>query len=311
VLLADDHPQVLTTVSAILADEFDIVGVATDGRQALDRALQIAPEAIVLDVTMPGLDGFQTCRALREAGLRAPVVFMSMHSGDDYVTEGFRSGGRGYVLKSRAQRDLPAALDQALLGRVFVPSLTSLFGLTNGSGHATQIHGGTASFLDGVATFIDFALRRGDASCVIATKPIREGLGDRLRARGWDVSADSGHKRYLVVDATDALNRFMRSGLPDADRLSEIAVELDQYRLAVAEGATPRLTIFGNMAEVLLADGNAKAAIALERLWSTQTQSLPFFTLCGYGTSCFREHVPDLWSDVRNEHWALSHAGDA
>ena len=81
---------------------------------------------IVLDINMPGLDGFQTKRALEQAGSRAPVVFLSALDADDYVSEAFRCGGRGYVLKAHLARDLASALDQVLLGRMFVPSLTSL-----------------------------------------------------------------------------------------------------------------------------------------------------------------------------------------
>ena len=173
-----------------------------------------------------------------------------------------------------------------------------------------QLHGDVESFLDGLAAFFDLALRRGDATCVIATERVREGLGDRLRARGWDVGGGSGHKRYLVIDAADALNRFMRNGLPEGSRLAEIAAELDQYRQAVAEGASSRLTVFGNMVELLSAEGNGKAVIALESLWNNLTRSLPFFTLCGYATSCFHDGVPDLWSGACAEHWALSHASD-
>lgn len=309
VFLVDDDRQVLTVVSAMLAADFDVVGVATEGTQALDIARLVDPDIIVLDIDMPGLDGFQTLRALEQGGLRSTrVVFLSSHDEDEIVTEAFRCGARGYVLKPRAARDLPSALDQALLGRLFVPSLTSLFRLAKNGGHAVQLHAGVESFIDGLAALFDLALRRGDATCVIATERVREGLGDRLRSRGWNVGGSSGHKRYLVIDAADALNRFMRNGLPDAERLAEIAAELEQYRLAVAERATSRLTLFGNMVVLLSANGNAEAVIALESLWNTLTRSLPFLTLCGYPTSCFHDGVPSLWSGACAEHWALSHA---
>ena len=230
-----------------------------------------------------------------------------MYDADVYVSEAFRCGGRGFVLKSQIERDLASALDQALVGRLFVPSLTSLYRLAEGGGHAMQVYGDDESFLDGLATLFDLALRLGDATCVIAPERIRESLGDRLRARGWDVGGSSGHKRYLAVDAAEALNRFMRNGLPDETRLAEIAAELEAYRRAVAERATSRLTIFGNMSMLLSAAGNAKAATALENCWDTLTRGLPFLTICGYSTSCFHGGVPNLLSRMRTEHWALNH----
>lgn len=311
VLLVDDHRRVLDSVSAMLADDFDVVGVATDGRQAVETAQRVDPDVIVLDVDMPGLDGFHTLRALEQAGLsNTPAVFLSLHETDDIIDAAFRCGGRGYVVKSRVGRDLASALDQALSGGVFVPSLTSLFRLADGGVHAMQLHRGLESLLDGVASFFDLALRRGDATCVVASEPVRKGLSVRLRARGWHVDGTSGHKRILVTDAADTLSRFMRNGLPDRDRLAEIAAELDQYRVAVAEGPTSRLTIFGNMVMALTADGNAPAAVALESQWNTLTHGLPFITLCGYATSCFHDGVPTLRSEACAEHSVLSHAND-
>jgi CheY-like chemotaxis protein len=295
----------------MLSDHFDVVGVATDGAQAVDMVPRVQPAAIVLDVDMPGLSGFDTLREFARARLpKTPVVFLSMHDADEIVAEAFRCGGLGYVVKSRVRRDLASALDQALLGRLFVPSLTALIDLAGDGGHAMQVHHGMESFLDGVAAYFDFALRRGDATCMIATERVRKGLGDRLRSLGWNVGGVSGEQRCLVIDAAAALARFMRNGLPDRERLAEIAAELDQYRLASGEGTTPRLTIFGNMVTALSADGNADAVVALESLWNSLTRGLPFVTLCGYEASCFHDGVPHLWPSVCAEHWALSHASD-
>jgi CheY-like chemotaxis protein len=310
VLLVDDHRHILDAVAASLAEDFDVAAVATDGLEALETASRVNPDVIVLDVSMPGIDGFQTFRALENAGSQTPVVFLSMYDADVYVSEAFLCGGKGFVLKSNIERDLSSALAQALLGRLFVPSLTSLYRLADGGGHAMQVHGDVESLPDGLAGFFDLALRLGDATCVISTAQVREGLTDRLRTRGWNVGGSAGHERYLAVDAADALNRFMRNGLPDARILAEIAAELDRYRLAVAERPTSRLTIFGNMAASLVEGGNTKAAIALEKLWSTVTSGLPFLTICGYSTSCFDGGAPDFVATARTEHWALSHAGE-
>jgi CheY-like chemotaxis protein len=311
VLLVDDHRPVLDTVARILAAGFEVVGTATDGYQAVEAARRTVPDVIVLDVEMPGLDGFQTLRALEDGGLAAtPVVFLSTHAANDIIAEAFGCGGRGYVLKARLGRDLPGAIGQVLAGRRFVPSLTSLFDLADGSVHALQLHRGTESSLDALAAFFDAALRHGDATCVIATEPVRQGLGQRLRARGWQVAGPRAHERYQVVDAGDALRRFMRDGLPDAGVLAEIAAELDEYRRAVTTGPRSRLTIFGNMAAQLSAEGNPAATIALESLWNMLTHDRPFLTLCGYAASCFPAGAPNVWEDACAEHWAVSHASD-
>lgn len=307
VLLVDDHRHVLEAVAASLAREFDVAAVATDGMQALETAFRVNPDVIVLDVSMPGIDGFQTFRALENAGSRTPVVFLSMYDADVYVSEGFRCGGRGFVLKSQIERDLASALDQALDGRLFAPSLTSLYRLAEGGGHAMQVHGDDESFLDGLATLFDLALRLGDATCVVAPKPVRQRLGDRLQARGWNVGGSSGHTRYVAVDATEALSRVMRNGLPDEALVAEVVAEMEEYRRAAAERATSRLTVFGNMSMLLTEEGNTKAATALENCWDRLTRDLPFLTVCGYSTSCFHGGASDLLSRIRTAHWAMNH----
>ena len=295
----------------MLSDDFEVAGVATDGRQAVAIAQKVQPDVVVLDVEMPGLDGFQTLRAMKQSGFATPpAVFLSMHHSEAIVSEAFRSGARGYVLKTRVARDLVNALDQALDGRVFVPSLNSLLQLAKHGGHAIQIHNNVEASVDDIGAFFASALQRGDATCVIATPEFRERLADRLGVLGWDVARSSGHKRYRAIDAAEAIDRVMRNGLPDRDRVAGIAIELEQYRLDVSDDKTSRVVIFGIMAGLLSANGNVPAAIALERLWNEVTRGLPFLTVCGYGSSCFHDAAPDFWSDVCTEHWALSHAKD-
>jgi len=228
--------------------------------------------------------------------------------GEAHVAEAFRCGGQGYVVKTRAARDLPTALRQAHRGLRFAPSLASMCELSGAHGHVMQVHAELSRFLDELAAVLDLALRRGDATCVISTADIRDSVGARLRARGWDVGGAEGERRYLPVDAAEALSRFMRNGLPDAGLLAPIAAEIDDYRRSV--GAT-RLTIFGNISEQLIAGGNFSGALAVERLWHTLTRHLPFCTVCGYDESSFDDTGVDFRPRVCAEHDIVSHAAGA
>ena len=308
VLIVDDHAQVVHQVAALLADDFDVAGTATDGEQALHAAHRVAPDLIVLDINMPGMNGFQTMRALEERGSRVPVVFLSTLDEEEAVSEAFRCGALGYVVKSRAARDLPHALEHARRGRVFAPSLSALFHLANGRGpaHAMPVYGDVETFLDGLTTVFEMALQRGDATCVIGTRYIRTGLERRLQGRGWN-AGPAARERYLSIDVDAALERFMHDGLPDAKILADIAAELDDYRRSVNAG---RLTVFGNLAPTLCARGNGDAAMALETHWESLTHALPFFTICGYATACFHGGRQDLWSAACEQHWAVSHTAD-
>ena len=94
VLVADDNPRVLEMVVELLEADFEIVAAASDGRQALDLSLRLDPDIIVLDVSMPELDGFQILRELRGIGSRAKVVLLTLHQSDEFVTHAIRSGAR-------------------------------------------------------------------------------------------------------------------------------------------------------------------------------------------------------------------------
>jgi DNA-binding NarL/FixJ family response regulator len=310
VLLVDDHPGILAQVSALLAGDFDVVGTATDGHQALAVAGQLDPDAIVLDINMPGCDGFQTMRALKQAQSRAAVVFLSMLDDEEPVCEAVRLGARAYVVKPYMMKRLASALDQALLGRLFLPSLTSWLEGEFESRHAVHLFGSEASFADTLASVFHAALRRGDAACLTANERLRQSVRERLRARGWDIGRSSGPNRYREVDAADALNSFMRDGLPDADRISVMVQELDDFRRAFTDGGQSRLVIGGCLAGALSAEGNVAGALALERIWNDLTHDRPFLTVCGYASSCFHDAHPELWTDISAEHGIVSHAND-
>jgi hypothetical protein len=113
-----------------------------------------------------------------------------------------------------------------------------------------------------------------------------------------------------VVDANEALNRFMRDSHPDLDRLAEIIEALDVFRRAEADNEGSRLTVFGNMAAPLLAGGNTAATVAIEKQWDRLTKDLPAFTLCAYATSHLHDSSDERWSSVCAEHWAVSHASN-
>lgn len=311
VLLADDDARVLEAVSEMLADSFDIVGVASDGERALELVARVDPDLVVLDVTMPRRDGFRTARALKRTASRARVVFLTLHDEEEFVAKGFECGADGYVVKTRARCDLAGAADHVLDGRQFVPSLQSVFRLAgSGGGHAMQVHGDDRAFLDGLAVLFDVALQRGDATCLIATEPVRAGLDERLRTRGWNVDGSSRHARYRTIDVDDAHTQFTRDGLPDPVRIAEAVEDLDHYREATAEGAAPRLMVFGMLAGILARSGHAKAAIALEHAWSELTHVRPILTVCGYSAECFDDHAGSEWfPHVCAEHGAVSHAG--
>ncbi len=120
VLLADDHEAMLERVAGLLRTECDVVGTVTDGQQALEAARELKPDVLVLDISMPVMNGIETAHRLQEAGNPARIVFLTVHDDADFAQEAMAAGALGYVIKRRMASDLVAAVKDAHAGRPFL-----------------------------------------------------------------------------------------------------------------------------------------------------------------------------------------------
>jgi DNA-binding NarL/FixJ family response regulator len=120
VLLVDDHTLLRQGLRAILEREADIrvIGEACDGRDALRKATALKPDVVVLDISMPRVNGVEATRHIRADLPATRVVALSMHDGEDYVESILRAGATGYVLKDAPARDLVAAIRAARAGGI-------------------------------------------------------------------------------------------------------------------------------------------------------------------------------------------------
>ena len=125
VLLADDHTMFAQGLETLLEDEFDLVGSVRDGKALLEAAKELDPDVIVVDISMPILNGFDAVRKLKERGVKAKVIFLTMHADAKLVAEAFRCGGSGYVLKQSAGEELISAIKGVLAGHKFMTPLVS------------------------------------------------------------------------------------------------------------------------------------------------------------------------------------------
>ncbi len=114
VLLADDHAEIMAQTRIVLTGEFEIVGSVANGVDLINAAVQLDPDVIVLDITMPGLDGIEAARRLKRSGCRAKLVFLTVHDDPDYVRAALQAGGAAYVIKARLATDLVTAIHEAL-----------------------------------------------------------------------------------------------------------------------------------------------------------------------------------------------------
>lgn len=122
ILLADDHAVVRNGFRMILnaTDDLEVVGEAANGREAVDLALALQPDIIVMDVTMPELNGIEATRRICEAAPRTRILALSMHKDGVYVREILRAGAKGYLLKDSGEDDLLTALRAVARGEGFL-----------------------------------------------------------------------------------------------------------------------------------------------------------------------------------------------
>ncbi|MFN8512762.1 MAG: response regulator transcription factor [Thermomicrobiales bacterium] len=129
VLLADDHGILRAGLRALLGNEPDIevVGEAADGEEAVAQTAALDPDVVVLDIAMPHLDGLEATRRIRDRGLRAKILILTVHAEERYLLPVLRAGGAGYVLKSGADTDLLDAIRTVARGDAFLyPGATRL-----------------------------------------------------------------------------------------------------------------------------------------------------------------------------------------
>jgi DNA-binding NarL/FixJ family response regulator len=122
-LLADDHTVLLEGLRMMLEPEFELAGVAEDGQALLAAAASLKPDLILLDISMPMLNGIDAARQLRKTIPAARLVFLTMHSDPDYVREALRAGASGYLLKRSAASELLTAIREVMKGRNYVSPL--------------------------------------------------------------------------------------------------------------------------------------------------------------------------------------------
>jgi DNA-binding NarL/FixJ family response regulator len=119
VLLADDHLRILESAEALLGAGYRIVATVRDGLTALTTAKELDPDLILLDIEMPEMDGIRAAQEMRRSGLKARILFLTVHDEMEYIAAA-RMCGDGYVLKSRMGSDLRHAVEEAFSGRFFV-----------------------------------------------------------------------------------------------------------------------------------------------------------------------------------------------
>lgn len=138
VLLADDHPLMLEALRKLLAPDFEIVGAVTEASLLLEAARRLRPDLAVIDISMPGMDGFEATRLLAAIAPGARALILSFHSEPSWVRAAFEAGAWGYVCKASAAEEIGLALRELSRGRFYVSPIVARGLVSNTVPGATQ-----------------------------------------------------------------------------------------------------------------------------------------------------------------------------
>jgi CheY-like chemotaxis protein len=272
-----------------------IVVEADDGLKALEKAQELQPDLVILDVGLPELNGIKVARRILTSAPATKILFLSGQQSPDIVEEALRTGAPGYVIKPNAGRELVAALRAVLKGKRFVSANLSGVDIPDSEderaaphtlqlpfNHEVGFYPDETGLLDDLALFVRTALDAENAAIVLATESHRRGLHQRLQASGVNIDAMMRQGRYVSLDAGEALSSFMVRGVLDPVRSAEAFRDLILTAAKAAKRERPRVAIFGECVHLLWSRGNVEAAIQFETIGNRLTRSYDVDILCGY-----------------------------
>jgi len=305
-----------------------IIDEASDGVEGVEKARVLKPDLILLDVGLPILNGIEAARQIRELSPSSKILFVSEDRSPSVAEEALRVGAAGYVVKSDAARQLLPAVEAVLEGKPFVSSsLAAHFrndpeyvalptrgkvvdfvpSGTEAAAHRHQVgfYYDDQSLLDDATQFIGSALKKGNAAIAVVATPHRDSLFARLQAYGVDIGAAVEQGRYIVLDAASTALPFMHNGMPDPTRFVELFGQLVLSAASATKGAHPRVAIFGEALGILCAEGNAEAAIEVERLVNQLVKTYAIDLLCAYLLAAEHQIDSSIFERIRAAHSAV------
>jgi CheY-like chemotaxis protein len=261
ILVADDHADARQRIADLLGSEFDVVATVADGQAAVDAATHLQPDVVVLDISMPVLNGFEAASRIGLLPAAPRIVFATTYDHADFSAAALERGGSALVLKQNMLAELVPAVRGAL------------------KFHAVCFYEDAASLSRTVAGFVEEGVAAGQPAVVIATAPHRAIIFEQLIATGIDADRRMTQGELVMLDADELLTRFMVDDMPDMRRFENTVSPI----VAAAAGTRQRFVrAYGEMVDVLWTNHNPAAAMSLERLWNHLIARTRCSLLCGY-----------------------------
>jgi DNA-binding NarL/FixJ family response regulator len=317
VLVVDDFEPFRAFVCSALQQkpELEVIAELSDGLAAVQKAEELNPDLILLDIGLPTLNGIDAARQIRKLVPKPKIIFLSQESSDDVVQEALSSGALGYVVKALAGSELLPAVEAVLRGRRFVsrgvtgqevrPSCAPVESQKTeiARRHEVIFYRDDASFLKIFSRFIAAALESGNAVLFVATESHLGSLRRTLEARGVDVATGVQKGTYVPVNVEEMLSAFMVDGFPDRDRLLRVAADLIGKASKAVNGKHRGVSACGECAPTLLGEWSVGAAIRVEQLWDEVARIYAVDILCGYSYDSFQcDENRQIFQRICGEH---------
>jgi DNA-binding NarL/FixJ family response regulator len=260
ILVVEDHAQFRHLICTALQRRAEFQTIeAADGLEAVQKAEELQPDLILLDINLPKMHGFEVAKQVPRLAPHARLLFMSQESSPDIVREALRLGALGYVQKVSAATDLLAAIDSVLAGQRFVSRSVAFTEPTDAPAprrHEILFCSDDAAVVAAFTRYIAAALNAADAAIVLVTESHRTHLLQELRTRGVDIDGAIERGTCPSFDADVA---------PDPVGFLD-AINGVREAAAKAGKAHPRVAFCGERAGRLWAAGRTAEAVQLEQL---------------------------------------------
>jgi DNA-binding NarL/FixJ family response regulator len=314
VLIADDFKDWRRQVLLLFKTrpEWQVIAEASDGSEAVQKAEDLKPDLILLDIGLPKLNGIGAARRIRQVSPNTKIIFLSLNNDLEVVQAALGTGAMGYVQKTDSPSDLLPAVAAVLRGEKFVSSSLKGRDFTDTSiekaphRHEALFYSDDTVLLDSLTRFIATALRAGNAAIVLATKLHRESLLKRLKAGGVDTDGALQQGTYISLDAADTLSTIMVNDMPDPVRFFGGIGGLIESGAKAAKSEQPRVAVFGEAVALLQAEGKADAAIRFEQLGNDLAKTHKVDILCAYPLISFHgKKDKHIFESICAEHSAV------
>ena len=263
IVVADDHDQTRAAIASLLAANFDVVATVADGQTAVEATAALYPDLVVLDISMPGLNGFEAAAIIRDVPDPPRIVFATAYADASIDSAASLLGASAVVRKLEMLTELVPAVRRALLF------------------HAVCFYKDSSSLARTVARFIGEGLAASQSAVIVATAPHGHFIRDQLTAMGVDSQERIEQGELLMFDADEVLNQLMVGDRPDPERFEDTINPI----VAQAAGSRKRpVRIYGEMVDLLWSRGREDAALSLEILWHQLIAGRKCSLLCGYSS---------------------------